>query len=139
MKGRIAANYALDSFAVLSYLENEAGAGKVEKILRNAEKYNTHLWMSVINLGEVFYITERERGIAKARTTLSVLDQLPIAVVNADRQQTLIAAHFKARFPISYADAIALATAHTKQAKLLTGDPEFKAIESPVDIEWMSR
>jgi ribonuclease VapC len=49
------------------------------------------------------------------------------------------AAHFKARYPISYADAFSAVLAKTRKASLLTGDPEFKALEPEIDIHWLQR
>jgi predicted nucleic acid-binding protein len=43
----------------------------------------------------------------------------------------------KARFPLSYADAFALATAVRFRARLVTGDPEFEAAEDLVEVEWL--
>lgn len=45
--------------------------------------------------------------------------------------------YLKAHHPISYADAFALALAQEKQAALLTGDPEFRKVESLATIEWL--
>jgi len=47
------------------------------------------------------------------------------------------AAELKARFPISYADASALASAIEHAATLVTGDPEFKHVEHLVKITWV--
>ena len=47
------------------------------------------------------------------------------------------AARLKARFPLAYADAFALATAIRFGARLVTGDPEFEVAEDLVDVEWL--
>ena len=47
------------------------------------------------------------------------------------------AAELKARYPISYADAFALASAIEHQAELVTGDPEFRQVENLVKIVWV--
>ena len=47
------------------------------------------------------------------------------------------AAVFKARFKISLADAFAAALAKEKKAELVTGDPEFKALEKEIKITWL--
>ena len=54
-----------------------------------------------------------------------------------DRTATFLAAHFKARYPISYADAFSAALTKIKDAELLTGDPEFKAVESEIRVHWL--
>jgi len=82
--------------------------------------------MSVINLGEVLYIVERERGLAQAQKALARIDELPINIIYADRYTTLTAAHIKAQHPIAYADCFATALAQTKEAALITGNPNSK-------------
>ena len=68
-----------------------------------------------------------------------IIDQLPIEIVEADRPMVFSAAHFKARYPISYADAFSAVLAKAKNATLLTGDPEFKVLENEIDIHWLPR
>ncbi len=50
------------------------------------------------------------------------------------------AARLKARFPISYADAFAAATAREENAILVTGDRDFKVLEKEriVSVDWLS-
>jgi len=49
----------------------------------------------------------------------------------------LCGVHLQGRFPISYADAFAVALAQEMTATLITGDPEFKRVESRVTIMWL--
>ena len=65
------------------------------------------------------------------------MDELVVEVVPVDRPLVFAAAHLKARYPISYADAFAAALAKQNQARLMTGDPEFKAVEPEVAIHWL--
>ena len=57
------------------------------------------------------------------------------------RAEVLAAAHIKACCPISYADAFAVVTAQDYHCVLLTGDPEFHAVEADglIAVEWLSR
>lgn len=131
--------YVIDSFALLAYLEGESGAKRVEELLHRAKNNRTQLYLSLINLGEILYITEREQGLVASRKALAAIDQLPIALVAADRDLALTAAHIKAQHPISYTDAFAVALALQKEATVLTGDPEFKCVESLAAVEWLPR
>ncbi|MCL4459780.1 MAG: type II toxin-antitoxin system VapC family toxin [Chloroflexi bacterium] len=121
--------YVLDSYALIAYFEDEAGSEKVKGLLEQAIGGECALMMSVINLGEVLYIVERERGLPQAQKTLARIAELPINIVDADRYLTFAAAHIKAQCPIAYADCFAAALAQTEEAALLTGDPEFKRAE----------
>ena len=44
---------------------------------------------------------------------------------------------FKARFPVSYADAFSIALAKRNGARVMTGDPEFKSVESEIAVQWL--
>lgn len=129
--------YVLDSFALLAYLEGEAGMETVKTKLRQAEADECSIYLSIINLGEVLYITERERGITQAHAVLAAMEQLPIQLLPAERESVLAAAHIKALHPLSYADAFVVAAAQDQQAIILTGDPEFHAVEKLTPVEWL--
>ncbi len=129
--------YILDSFALLAYLGGEVGEGRVKEILHDASRGESRSFLSLINLGEVVYITERERGLAKAQEVLAIIEQLPIEILSIDRQVVLEAAHVKANYPVAYADAFAITAAQANDGVLVTGDPEFEAVKDFVRIEWI--
>jgi predicted nucleic acid-binding protein len=135
------AAYVLDSFAVLAYLEGEAGMSRVRSVLEGAEAKRHIVYLSLINLGEVLYITERERGLVAARRALGAVEQLPLEIVGVSRATVLAAAHIKARFPIAYADAFAVVTARDRAALVLTGDREFQPLADAgvVGVAWLPR
>lgn len=93
--------------------------------------------MSVINLGEVYYITLRERGSEKAEEILLLIKQLPIKIINVDFDITVSAAKLKAKHLIAYADCFAAALAKSKGISLVTGDPEFKRLGDEIKIIWL--
>ena len=129
--------YVLDSFALLAYFGAEPGGPQVEALLASAAAEQAVAYLAVINYGELIYITEREQGAFAARRAIAAVDQLPITVIEADRRLTFAAAHIKAHYRLSYADAFAVALAQQTQATLLTGDPEFRAVEHLITIEWL--
>ena len=110
----------------------------VREVLETAEKGDCKVLMSIVNLGEVLYVTERKRGLHRAHEVLARVEELPIEVVDADRRQTLVAAHIKASFPIAFADCFCAALAVLREAAIVTGDPEFKLLEeaSIVSMHW---
>lgn len=131
--------YVLDSYAVLAYLQEETGHEKVLAMLEEARQGQNELLMNVINLGEVLYIVEREKGLSKAQETLARIDELPIEVMDVDRTLALTAAHLKAQHSLACADCFAAGLAQLKEAVLLSGDPELKQVESLITIEWLPR
>lgn len=134
-----ASRYVLDSFALLAHLGDEAGAARVRAVLKAASLDRAQVFVSVINLGELVYITERERGLVEAQIALNAVEQLPIQILEATRERVLAAAHLKATHAISYADAFVVAAAQEMRATILTGDPEFKTVEALVSVEWLAR
>jgi predicted nucleic acid-binding protein len=137
----VTGDYVLDSYAVLAYFEAGPGSEQVGRLLEAAKGGRCHLFMCVVNLGEVAYIVERERGLPRAQETLARIDELPVEVIGADRSLTLAAAHLKVDCPIAYADCFAAALSQIKNATLVTGDPEFKKIKADCDvrIEWLAQ
>ena len=94
--------------------------------------------MNHVNIGETFYILARERGLEKAEYFINViLRTLPILSVGNSLEEVIEAARIKARHPISYADAFVVSTAAKERAAIVTGDPDFKHVETLVKIEWL--
>ncbi len=129
--------YVLDSYAVIAYAKNEKGGDKVADLISGALTSDAELYFSVINWGEVYYITLRNQGKDKAELFKTTFARFPITIVEANKELTLHAAEFKAFNKMSYADAFAAALAKFKNAILITGDKEFKALEKEIKIDWI--
>jgi ribonuclease VapC len=130
-------NYVLDSYAVLTYLQNEAGADRVEALLAEAQSGRVCLYLSAVNFGEVAYIVQRKAGAEGLRSLLLALDTLPLRIVDATRELALRAAGIKAKAAIAYADCFAVALAQSLDAPVVTGDPEFGGVAALVSVEWL--
>jgi predicted nucleic acid-binding protein len=129
--------YILDSYALLVYLGDESGKNRVRELLGSAARGQSLVALSLINLGEVLYITEKESGLARAQEVVAMTEQLPLEIVPATREAVFLAASVKARYPVACADAFAVAAARSLNGVLLTGDPEFEAVKELVEIKWM--
>ena len=125
----------LDSFAMLAFLNRERGFEKVRSLLRAAEASAEPLLMNEIHIGEVYYVTAKDRSVEHAEEFLRRLETLPIQPISNSFAEVLEAARIKARFPISYADAFAVATAVRMDAVIVTGDPEFDAVSHLVTLD----
>jgi ribonuclease VapC len=132
-------HYILDAFAVTAYLENEPGAARIEKIIEDARAGKCSAYLSIINLGEVLYNTERKYGFTKAQETLGLIKEMPIEILPADNQTVLAAAHIKANYALSYADAFVVVAAHKINGIIMTGDPEFEEVTELAQIEWLKK
>ena len=130
--------YVLDSYALLAHFEDEAGGERVRILLKAAQAGKTRLFLSVINFGELYYNTFRERGPKAAEEAGFIVAQLPIAIVDADMSITVQAARLKGAHSVAYADCFAAALGMRQNAKVVTGDPEFKKFPNTVPIEWIT-
>jgi predicted nucleic acid-binding protein len=130
----------LDSYAVLAYLNGEEGAGKVREVMEEAGNIGEPLLISEINVGEVYYILGRKRGMEKADYFIdTILPGLPIQVLPVDFPLVMEAARLKAKHTLSYTDCFAVAAALRSGASILTGDPEFRAAAGLLTIEWLGK
>jgi predicted nucleic acid-binding protein len=127
----------LDSFALIAYFRDEAGAETVENLLVFASKKDVPLHMTDVNYAEVKYSIMKRDGIEAWKEASKILHGLPIDFHSTTRAMADTAAEFKARFKMSLADAFAAALAKDKKAELITGDPEFKALEKEIKISWL--
>ena len=130
-------NYVLDSYAILAYFQAEQGGAKVKELLKQAKAEDAVIFMSLINFGEVFYTTGRKLGEDKAKEIQHDLMLLPIQLTEVTKARILAAAQIKMKYPISYADAFAVSLAQEMNAAIVTGDPEFKQVESLVTLFWL--
>jgi len=132
-----AAPVVLDSHALVTYFRDEPGAGQVEALMTKAAQADRPLHMTEVNYAEVKYILIRKDGSDAWEAAARILVGLPIEFHPADRALADLAADFKARLKLSLADAFAAALAKQKNAELVTGDPEFKAVEKEIRISWL--
>ena len=133
--------YVLDSYALIGYLENELFSDQIEGLLKSARKGRTQLFLHAIHLGEVYYITMREQGEKLADIAYSRIRAFPLNYIDKTSEELLLkAASLKAIYAISYADSFAAALAILNGCLLLSGDPEYKALEEEgiLKIRWLS-
>lgn len=127
----------LDSFGLIAYFRDEAGADSIESMLLAAGKRDNPLHMTDVNYAEVKYSIVKKDGEEAWEKAANILQGLPIAFHPTTRELADAAADFKARFRISLADAFAAALAKEMEGELVTGDPEFKPLEKEIKIAWL--
>lgn len=126
-----------DSFALLRFFQKEPGGDRVRELLRQALDEDAPRLINAINLGELVYITQRRFGTEKKLEMLAHIHRMGFTILPCPNDLIFRAAELKARYPISYADAFALASAMDHSAGLVTGDPEFRQVEHLVRIIWV--
>lgn len=129
--------FVLDSWAVLAYLGDEAASEEAAELIATAHENRTPMFMSSVNAGEVWYIVAREISETDADKAISDVLSLGIELVDINWGLTRIAASFKAKHRMSYADCFAAALAKEHRCELVTGDNEFKQIEGEIGIRWL--
>ncbi|MBI5840851.1 MAG: type II toxin-antitoxin system VapC family toxin [Chloroflexi bacterium] len=129
--------YVLDTWAVIAYLEDEPSGEQVEDLIATAHEEQIPIYMSVVNVGEVWYTLAREVSEEEANASVKSLRDLRIQFENADWELTQEAARFKSQNKMSYADCYAAALAKSKKADLVTGDNEFKPLDGQIKISWV--
>jgi len=132
----------LDSWAIIGWLQGEEPARtKVRELLEQASRGAAKVSISLINVGEVFYLIAKRHGAAPAERFLADVAMMPIQSLQPDRKLILSAARLKSRYPISYADAFAAETARDQNANLVTGDPELWQLcqHEPIDLFWLGK
>jgi len=136
MKGR----FVLDAWAILALLQKEEpAASRVKQLLTEAEQGNVELFISLINLGQVYYRIGKVRGENEAEETLDEMHRLSLRIVPVTEEAVFSAARFKMHHAISYADAFAAATAEDLDAVLVTGDPELAQLGDRIRLEKLER
>jgi predicted nucleic acid-binding protein len=130
--------YVLDSWAVLSYFHDEPAGEQVETIIADARENGIPIFISVANAAEVWYITARRRSEADADSGIHVLSEFGIHFVEADWNLAKDAGYFKSRNKMSFADCFAAALAKQRKASLVTGDKEFKQVQTEITIDWLT-
>lgn len=120
----------LDSFAWMEYF---MGTRKGEKVKRFVED-NSQLYTSPIVIAEIYSKSQRTDGNAQERTDFIMKR---CAVVVLDEKIAIEAAKIHAENKVKtpdfgLADAIILASARSRNMKVLTGDPHFKNFNDAV-------
>jgi predicted nucleic acid-binding protein len=129
--------YVLDANAAIRYFmpgPNDIGAEKVERLIEDAKIGRSKLWMSVVNLGEVFYILLRRLRDDEALKYIHTLQQAAFIHV-PDLNDTLKAARLKHWYKLGYADSFAAALAIEYNATVVSADPVFEKLEQK--LKWM--
>ncbi|NOT55075.1 MAG: type II toxin-antitoxin system VapC family toxin [Deltaproteobacteria bacterium] len=126
--------YVLDTSALLTLIEDEAGADQVQTLLEQAKQGEVRLLVSFISFMEVYYISLQERGQEEAQERLRLLAVLPMSRVESTEPLTILAGQFKAAHRLSVADAWIAALAQERDATLVHKDPEFEQLEAVVKV-----
>ena len=132
-------NHVFDSWALIAFLEDEPAAEEIESLIAHANESENELWVTTVNLGEVWYAVARLHSENAADQAVTEVLRLGFKAADADWELTREAAKFKAKAKLAYADCFAAALAKKRNAELITGDPEFRQLSTQIKIHWLPR
>jgi predicted nucleic acid-binding protein len=125
----------LDTSALVAFIQNEAGADRVEEILKSARNGTCEVYISFITLAEMYYVTWQEEGRSAALEMIVLMKSLSLNIVESMERLTLLAGSIKANHRLSLADAFIAATASHVGGILIHKDPEIEQIKDIVSTE----
>ncbi len=130
-------NLVFDSYAMIAHFKKEKGHEQVSELLSEISAGDKAGFISLINLGEIYYILHRTYGQKHADQSVKIVQQMPLEIVGIDLNLTINAAKYKAVHRLSYADAFAAALTKSKRGLLVTGDKEFKSLEGEIKVKFI--
>ena len=130
--------YVLDSSAILRYLENETGAGRVAACITGHLALRDQIAISAVQWGEVASVLLKLYGESEALETLDELLAFNFNLVPATAERAQRAAFLKAELRLAYADAFAAElTLDSPEHTLITADFDFKVAAKKIKIEFL--
>jgi predicted nucleic acid-binding protein len=130
--------YVLDASALLRYLDDEAGAERVEQIIKGYIAGKNHVAMSAVHWGEVAGVVWKRHGEARMRTALLRLSAFGIEVVPVTADRAVNSAVIKQQRKVPYADAFGVDLAgDSPEHVLVTADFDVKPAKQDVRIEFL--
>lgn len=132
--------YALDASAILRYLDNEAGANRVEAIIRGHLE-GVHLAVvSAVHWGEVAGCIYKHHGQRMLEAVLSRLTGFGFEVIPVTAERAVSAAKIKADKKIPYIDAFGVdLAADSPNHVFVTADFDVKTAAQDVKIEFLPK
>ena len=125
--------YVLDTYALLAVIEDEPGAETVTALFTGE---NSELFLSLINLGEAYYIIIRRKGKDVANELINnIIADKTLTFVDASWPKIKKAAQVKSGGGLSYADSFVVALAKEIEAPIVTGDPEIQKTADRLGIK----
>lgn len=121
----------LDTSALLTLIEDEDGAERVEQALRTEEAFLP--WPVLL---ETYYVTCQERGQTEADRRYALVKRLRATILwHMEESIVLTAARLKADHRISLADAIIASFAIRHACVLMHKDPEFDSLSAFLEMQ----
>ena len=132
--------YALDSSAVLRFLDDEPGSDRVAEIIKLHLSGGCKAIVSALHWGEIAGVTCKVHGQSAMDLALARLEAFGLDIVPVSSERAVRAALIKLRRTIPYVDAfgVELAT-DSPDHVLVTADFDLKPANKDIKIEFLPR
>jgi predicted nucleic acid-binding protein len=129
----------LDACALIAFLNGEKGQEIVGDLLKKAVDREITLYISAVNLVEVFYGYIKDLGISGAQPVIEKVNKLPIITVDTIPPFVIAeASRLKGSYKMSTADAFGLAAAANLSGTFVTSDhKELEPVEANEHINFL--
>lgn len=130
--------FVLDSSAALRYIDNEAGADRVNAILKSCVRRQSRASISAVQWGEIAGELRKRLGASHQDRILNSLIPQEVEIVPASGERAVRAAELRIDRGLPYADAFAIDLAmDSVDHVLVTADYDFKAVDDLAKIEFL--
>ena len=119
----------IDSWTWIEYWKG----GKYSRAAANYIDGDEEAFVSTINLIEIYSWVARYYNESVAKNKLETVERRCF-IMPVEKSTSIEAAKLKLKYKLGIADSVILATAKNLNAKLVTGDPDFKNIEGVIFI-----
>jgi predicted nucleic acid-binding protein len=130
--------YVLDSSALIRYIDNEAGADRVNMAIKACVSGRAGLSISAVQWGEVAGNLRKRLGAVEERRILSNILPSEAEIIPATGERAVRAAALRVDRGLSYADAFAVELAlDSTEHILITADYGFQPAADLIQIEFL--
>jgi predicted nucleic acid-binding protein len=130
--------YVLDSSALIRYIDSEAGADRVNAVLKACVAGKAEVCISAVQWGEIAGNLRKRLGASEERRILSSLLPSESEIIPVSGERAVRAAEIKVDRKVSYADAFALDLAmDSRDHILVTADYDFEDVADLARIEFL--
>jgi predicted nucleic acid-binding protein len=134
--------YVLDACAMLAHLNEEPEADTVRNLLKQCAADEIELFMSAVQVVEVYYDRLHARGSEYADSLLEEIYASHLQIMDTlPKERVREVGRLKASYSISLADAFACTAAMGLDATLVTKDHEIEAVEQneKISVLWIDQ
>jgi len=128
----------IDSYALITFLENGTGADFIRDLFLKAEEGSIKLAITSVNLGEVWSAIARATSPDLADETIKKINGMEIEIVDVDWILARQASFYKSITSITYTNCLAASLTKIRKGELITGDSNFKHIENEIRITYIN-